>query len=126
MSQDIVSDTLNMIMNAKRSGKKELEVARVSKLLIEVLEIMKKNKYVDFKSPEKKSGKLRIEFKELNECKAIKPRFTIKADGMEKYMRRFLPSRNYGIIIVSTNEGLMTHKEAEEKNFGGALVAYCY
>ena len=123
MSQDIVSDVLNMIMNAKRAGKKELEIKRSSKLLLEVLGVMKKQKYIDFK---KEEDKITIDFKDLIECRAIKPRYNVKIEGLEKYMRRFLPSREYGVIIISTSKGLMTHKEAEEKNLGGALIAYCY
>ena len=41
MSQDVVSDALNMIRNAKKSRKEELEIKRISNLLIEVLKIMK-------------------------------------------------------------------------------------
>lgn len=122
MSQDIISDVLNMIMNAKRARKKELETERRSKLLIEVLDIMKKHKYIDYK----KGDKLKIEFEKLNEARAIKPRFTVKANGLDKYIRRYLPSRNYGIIIISTSKGLMTNEEAEKKNLGGVLIAYCY
>jgi ribosomal protein S8 len=29
-------------------------------------------------------------------------------------------------LIVSTNKGLMTHKDAEEKNIGGCLIAYVF
>ena len=46
MSQDIVADALNQIMNAKRAGKKDLELKRFSKLLLSVLAIAKLNKYI--------------------------------------------------------------------------------
>ena len=41
MSQDIISDALNKIMNAKRSGKKEVVVNRHSILLLKIMEMAK-------------------------------------------------------------------------------------
>ena len=38
MSQDLISDTLNQILNAKRIGKEQVVVKRASKLLLNVLE----------------------------------------------------------------------------------------
>jgi len=60
------------------------------------------------------------------DCKAIKPRFSANKIQIEKYRRRYLPARNLGIIIVSTNKGLMTHEEAMEKGIGGSLIGYFY
>jgi len=45
---------------------------------------------------------------------------------MEQYIKRFLPARDIGILIISTSKGLMTHKEAMEKGAGGSLIAYCF
>ena len=121
MSQDLISDCLNQIMNAKKSGKSELVVNRVSKLLIEVLEIAKKNDYLDFSHDKKQ---IRIKIKDLSECRTIKPRYFVKIESIDKYARRFLPARNVGLMIISTNEGLMTHEQAYEKKIGGSLIAY--
>ena len=41
MSQDIVADGLNQIMNAKRIGKLDLVIKRYSKVLISLFELMK-------------------------------------------------------------------------------------
>jgi len=121
--QDLISDVLNKIMNAKRAGKKEIEVSRFSKLLIEILKIGKKEGYI--KKYEVKDKKLHIEF-ELNECRAIRPRYYVNLKNMEKYIRRFLPARNFGVVIISTNQGLMTHRDANEKKIGGSLIAYMF
>ena len=123
MSQDLVADTLNMIMNAKRAGKSDLETNRYSKFLIKVLEVAKKHKYLDFKLENKK---LKIKILELNNCQAIKPRFEVSVSELDKYIKRFLPARNFGIIIISTTSGLLTHEEAFQKNTGGSLIAYFY
>ena len=125
MSEDIVSDTLNMIMNCKKIGKDYLEIKRSSKFLLEVLEVAKKEGYLDYNLDEK-SKKLKIKIIKLNECRAIKPRFDVSVEEIEKYMRRFLPARDFGIIIISSNKGLITQREAYEKNIGGSLIAYFY
>ena len=57
---------------------------------------------------------------------AVKPRFTATVLEIEKYVRRYLPARNFGIVIISTSSGLLTHQEALEKNIGGCLIAYFY
>jgi small subunit ribosomal protein S8 len=126
MSQDTVADALNMMKNAKRARKETVEVMKVSNLLIEILKIMKqKNAIKKYKiNPKEKS--VEITLGEVSECRAIKPRFTVKKDQIEKYKRRYLPARGIGTIIVSTNKGLMTHEEAEEEGMGGSLVAYFY
>lgn len=123
MSQDIISDALNQIMNAKRARKSSVIVKRNSKLLLGLLEIAKKHRYIE--SCKAKGNELEIKFN-LNECKAIKPRFTVGVKDMDKYVRRYLPARNFGIIIISTSSGLMTHDSASEKNIGGSLLAYFY
>jgi len=125
MAQDIISDCLNMIMNAKKAGKGYLEVSRYSKFLFKILDIAKKYNYIDYNLDER-TKKLKIKILKLNKCKAIKPRFYVTLDDIDKYIRRFLPSRNFGIIIISTSSDLLTHKEAYEKNIGGGLIAYFY
>lgn len=124
MSQDIVADTLNQMMNIRRAGKKTLEVKKHSKLLLSVLAIAKLHGYVKNYSVEGNS--LKIEIARLNGCQAIKPRLTVQVNEIEKYVTRYLPAKNIGIIIVTTSQGLMTHQTAIEKNIGGSLVAYMY
>jgi len=123
MSQDIVSDTLNQMMNAKKASKSSIVVTRYSGLLIRVLEMMKQYGYIEY---ELADGKLKINLKDVSECKSIKPRYTVGKSEVEKYVRRFLPARNFGYVLVSTSKGLMTHQEAQENKIGGSLIAYFY
>jgi len=123
---DVLANLLNRIMNAKKAGKLSCTVRTISKFSLKVLDIMKKEGYIGYKVSEDKFPKVEVNFIELNFCKVIKPHFYVKKEGYEKYIRRFLPSRHLGIIIVSTNKGLMTHKEAIEKNLGGSLIAFSY
>ncbi len=126
MSQDVVADVLNMIMNCKKKKDKEITVKRYSKLLLKVLDIAKRHGYIEEFNLNEKEKFLKIKIGKLNECKAIKPRFYVTVEEIEKYVRRFLPARNFGIIVISTSFGLLTHEEAYEKNIGGSLISYFY
>tara|TARA_Y100000034_G_C6820511_1_gene369480 strand:- start:33 stop:404 length:372 start_codon:yes stop_codon:yes gene_type:complete len=123
MSQDIVADTLNQIMNAKKARKTEVVVNKHSKLLRNILDIAKQAGYLDYSI---EGNKLKIKIINVNEIKAIKPRYTFSIKNINNYVKRFLPARNFGFVIVSTNQGLMKHEEAEEQNLGGCLVAYMF
>ncbi len=125
MSQDIISDGLNQIMNAKRVEKRELVIRRYSKVLLNLFEIMKNSGYIDYEVNEEELS-VKVKIIRLNECRAIKPRYYVSVGKIDKYLRRFLPSRNMGSLIVSTNNGLLGHKEALKENVGGSLIAYFY
>ncbi len=124
MSQDIVADALNQIMNAKKASKSSVKIKRHSKFLISVLAIGKLKGYVKDYSTEEDG--LSIEFGKLNMCRAVKPRYIVKTRDIDKYVRRYLPARNMGTIIISTSKGIMTHQTALDKNLGGSIIAYFY
>jgi small subunit ribosomal protein S8 len=128
MKNDIVSDALNNIMNAKKVEKQEVRINRISNFLINLFQMMKDQKYIDFEVKQDDKGKkfAIVKIQKLNICKAIKPRYSVTIERIEKYLRRYLPSRNFGTVVVSTNKGLMTHDEAYKNNLGGSLVAYFY
>lgn len=126
MAKDIISDGLNMIRNAQKARKNTVKINSISNLLIEILKIMKHKDAIKKYKINSKEKNVEVTIGDLSDCKAIKPRFTVKKDQIEKYRRRYLPARNIGTVIVSTNKGLMTHEEAMEENIGGSLVAYFY
>ena len=126
MSQDIVADALNMIRNVKKAKKTEVKIKRISNLLIEVLKIMKQEGVVKKYKINSKNKTIEVTIGDLTDCKAVKPRFTVDKTQIEKYRRRYLPARNLGIVIISTNKGLMTHEEAQKEKIGGCLIAYFY
>ena len=126
MSQDIVADALNMIRNAKMARKNSVKIKRISNLLIEILKIMKQQGAIKRYKIDGETKTVQLTIGELFDCKAVKPRFTVKKEDVEKYRRRYLPARNVGTLIISTNKGLMTHEEIESEKIGGCLVAYFY
>jgi len=126
MSQDVVSDALNMIRNAKRARKDSVNIKRISNLLVEVLKIMKEKGAIKRYKINGREKTIEVMLGDFRECRAIKPRFTADKTQIEKYRRRYLPARSIGTIIISTNKGLMTHEEAFAEGIGGILVAYFY
>ena len=126
MSHDVVADALNMIRNAKKAKKESILIKNISNLLIEVLKIMKQEKAIKKYKIDAKEKSITLTIGDLAECRAVKPRFTCDVSQIEKYRRRYLPARNVGTIILSTNKGLKTHEEAEEEGIGGSLVAFFY
>jgi small subunit ribosomal protein S8 len=37
-----------------------------------------------------------------------------------------LPAQDFGFLLLSTNRGVMTHRQARELKIGGRLLAYVY
>ena len=99
------------------------------KVIKKVLEIMGRNNYVgEFKELEDGKGNyLAVNLLgNINKCGAIKPRFPLKTGRYEVFEKQFLPAQGFGILIVSTPQGIMTNNDAKEKGIGGKLLAYCY
>ena len=126
MSHDIVADALNMLKNAKKANKEVVKVKVISNLLIEVLKIMKQQGAVKKYKIDSKEKSIEVTIGDLTDCKSIKPRFSCDKTQVEKYRRRYLPARNLGTMILSTNKGLLTHEEAVTEKIGGCLIAYFY
>jgi len=87
---------------------------------------MKQEKAIKKYKIDVKEKSITLSIGDLSECKAIKPRFSCDKNQIEKYRRRYLPARNLGTLIISTNKGLVTHIEAQNENIGGCLIAYFY
>ncbi|MGC8628843.1 MAG: 30S ribosomal protein S8 [Candidatus Micrarchaeia archaeon] len=125
---DILADALNKIKVYEQIGKSECEIP-YTKLVHAVVETLKQNQYIE-KSEEKTEGnfkKLKIVLaKKINNIGVIKPRHAVKLDEYQKYEARYIPSKSFGMLIVSTPKGVMSNKEAKEKKLGGRLLAFVY
>ncbi|MBI2669182.1 30S ribosomal protein S8 [Candidatus Woesearchaeota archaeon] len=129
MLNDSLASALAKINNAERVGKKETSIAPASKMVKYVLTILNEQRYLGAfeEAANEQGGLLKINLLgNINNLGAIKPRFSSKKHQFEKWEKRYLPAKGFGIIIVSTPLGLMTHAQAKEKNVGGRLIAYCY
>lgn len=126
---DPIADALITIKNSDISVKGQCYCRPASKLLGKILDVLKEYGYIKAYSyvDDEREGIYKIELLgRINECRAIKPRYSVKKDGFERYEKRYLPSKDVGIIIVTTPKGVITHKIAKEEKIGGKLVAYVY
>ncbi len=128
-NNDTLASVLSQLDNAVKVGKSSITTVFSSKLVVKFLEIIKNNGYIaDFEEVEDVKGNyLIISLNgKLNKCGVVKPRFAISLLNFEKFEKKFLPARDFGLLIISTNQGLITHYEAKEKKIGGKLIGYCY
>jgi small subunit ribosomal protein S8 len=126
---DPVADALINLKNSDIASKKQCFFRPASKLLGEILRVMQKRGYLSTFEfiDDGREGIYRVELMgKINQCRAIKPRYATKRNGFEKYEKRYLPSKDVGILIVSTPNGVLTHNEAKKQGVGGRLLAYVY
>jgi small subunit ribosomal protein S8 len=129
MEMDTLANGLITIMNNELRNKRECVISPASKLLGRVLRIMQLNGYIgEFEFVDDgRSGKFKVQLLgRINKCGAIKPRFAVRVDEFEEWEKKFLPSRDVGILIISTPKGVLSHREAKEKRLGGRLTAFVY
>ncbi len=126
---DPLANVLSHIMMEDRKGKKKIILRNNSKIIKEVLRVFQENNYIGSFEEIKdgKANKLKVNLLgTINKTNVIKPRHSVKRDSFEKFEKRYLPAFGFGILIVSTNQGIMTQEEAAKKNLGGRLLAYVY
>jgi small subunit ribosomal protein S8 len=129
MQMDLLNDALVSLRHADRDGKPGVEIAPTSKLIAEVLRIFREHHYIDEFTfvPTGKGGKYDVKLsRRINSCGVIKPRIAVSYDRLERYESRFLPAQDFGILVLSTNRGVVSHQTAREMKIGGRLLAYVY
>jgi len=129
MLNDPLAAALAKILNAERVGKREVLIKPASKMIKKILTLMNEHKYIGSfeETDDAKGGILKINLLgNINKCGVVKPRFSTKKDGFEKWEKRYLPAKDFGLLLVSTPKGVLTHNEAKTQETGGKLLAYCY
>jgi len=129
MLLDPLADALSTIKNAESTGKPDCTLRPASKLIGNVLKVMKEKGYIgDFEFiDDGKSGNFKVQLKgKINKCGVIRPRHAVKNTDFEKWEKRYLPAKGFGSIILTTPDGVMTHSEARDNGIGGELLAYVY
>jgi small subunit ribosomal protein S8 len=123
-----LADMANMLKNAEFARKKEVIVSPASNLIQRILRIFQKHAYIgEFERyDDGRQGKFKVALLgRINECKALM-RLNYKVTQYEALERKLLPAPGLGVIVLSTNQGIMTIKEAEEKRIGGHTLCYIY
>ncbi len=129
MQFDPLSDAFTQIFNAEQAGHYEVTVNPASKMLGSMLSIMQTSGYVGEyeRIHNGRGGAYRIELiGAINRCGVIKPRHSVKRAEFDKWESRYLPARDFGLLILTTNQGVMNHYDAKKERVGGRLLAYIF
>ena len=128
-TNNILANLFTTLFNTEDRRKNNCVVVPTSKLGMEVLKTLKNEGYIgEFERIEdNRGGKFNIQLlAKITKCGAITPRFKVKKNEYNTWEQQFLPAYNRGMLLVSTNQGVMSHKEAVNKNIGGVLIGYVY
>ena len=128
---DPIADMLTRIRNANQM--KHLTVlVPASKIKLEILNVIKNEGYIqDVEFVEDgKQGEIKVTLKYTDKKERVikgitrisKPGLRVSAKSTE--MPKVL--NGLGVAVVSTSNGVMTDKEARQKNLGGEVIAYIW
>mgnify|MGYP003350986107 CR=1 FL=1 len=128
---DPIADLLTRIRNANNANHDSLEIA-FSKQKLELVKILHREGFLkSFDVIESKPyNKIKIQLKYgARREKVITNLRRVSKPGLRIYCtHEKLPRvlRGLGIAIISTSHGMMTDKEAREKNVGGEVLCTVY
>jgi small subunit ribosomal protein S8 len=128
---DPIADLLTRIRNANQMKHAAVEIP-ASKMKAEILTVLKNEGYIsDFVLIESKvQGVLKVSLKyTTTKERVIKGLKRISKPGLRVYAKTDeLPKvlNGLGIAIISTSNGIMTDKEARQKQVGGEVLAYVW
>ena len=129
---DPIADFLTRIRNAVSVGHKVVKIPG-SKIKLEMTKILKEKGYIlnyKFEQEGARSNiKIALKYHPETKVPAIKSLVRVSKPGLRRYtnveeMPRVL--NGLGIAILSTSMGLMTDKEARQRNVGGEVLCYVY
>ncbi len=126
---DPLADACSCIKNAEVVCQSSVIINPRSKLIGTVLHILQANGYIgSFESiDDGRQGKFRVQLLgRINKIGVIKPRKPVKIKKIEIEEKNYLPAVNFGLILLSTSQGVMSHIEAKERHIGGRLLVYVY
>jgi small subunit ribosomal protein S8 len=126
---NVLANLFVTLYNNEARRKNECIVLPTSKLGTEVLKTLQKDGYIgEFERIEdKRGGKFKIKLlAKITKCGAISPRFKVKKTEYQNWEQQYLPSYMRGMLLVTTNQGVMSHHDAANKGIGGLLIGYVY
>ena len=129
MLNDPLANALSAMKNAEIKGKGSCIIQPSSKLIGGVLNLLKEKGYIgEFEYVDDgKAGVFQVNLKgNINNCGVIKPRYPVKRGDLEKWESRYLPARDFGLLILTTTKGIISQNEAKEQGVGGKVLAFVY
>jgi small subunit ribosomal protein S8 len=123
-----IADACCALKNAEKARKTDVVISPASKVLQQILRIFQRHAYIgEFERyDDGRQNKFKIALLgKINECAGLM-RLNYKISQFELLERKLLPAPGLGLIILTTNQGIMTMSEAEDKNIGGHTLCYIY
>jgi len=119
-----------MMRNAIIAKKQEV-VIPCSRLVGEIMEILKREGYIDnVKEVDLGSfKKLKVYLKYRGRKSVVNQIKKVSRPGRRRYVdKKNIPSvlKGYGLAIVSTSKGVVSDREAKELGVGGEVVCYVW
>ena len=127
--QNPIADAMSAIKNACDTGKFAVIVEPASRLFGDMLKVMQEYGYISGfeKFEDGRGGKYEISLTGgINKCGVITPHFSVKVEDLESWETRYLPGKGFGIIILTTSKGVMSHEQARKLGVGGELLGYVF
>lgn len=128
---DPIADMLTRIRNASAARHEEVDMP-LSKMKLDIAAILKREGFIaDFeviKGGNYETLKLRLKYGPHRE-QLINGIKRISKPGLRVYTKKSEMPRvlgGLGIAIISTSKGLLTDKEARQKEVGGEVIAYIW
>jgi small subunit ribosomal protein S8 len=123
---DPVSDLLTRIRNASKAKHETVDIPS-SRLKLEIARILKEEGYISNFTvvQDDKQGIIRVQLRYAGKDPVISSLERISRPGCRVYAGRSnIPSvlGGLGICILSTSQGVLTGKQAQEKGLGGEVL----
>ena len=124
--QDPIADCLTRIRNGLLRGKQSIEIPS-SKLKKELIDLLIREGYLLSCETIKKENKSQIEvhLKYIDTKPAFKKLSRVSKPSLRRYSGASdlkTVKNGLGIYVLSTNQGLLTDKQARSKNIGGEII----
>lgn len=119
---DTIADLINRINSINILGKESFTIP-FSKMKISLLAALKREGYIFDFSDNRESGS--IEIKLIGSKKAMKKIRRVSKPGRRMYTKSTSiprPKNGYGVVILSTPEGVMSGREAVKAGIGGEII----
>jgi len=125
-STDQIADLITRIRNAIMVGKNEI-IVPTSKLKVAVLEGLKTSNFIDSYTVEaaKPRDFLKVKIAKDGEIVRINEISKVSKPGRRVYVSADeIPTikSGRGLVLISTNKGVMTGKEAKKNRLGGEIL----
>ena len=124
-----IADGMSALKNAADGGKATCIIEPASKLLGAMFRCMQESGYIGgFEFIEDgRGGQFLVHLNgRINKCGVISPRYDVQHDDLEYWETQYLPGKNFGILILTTSKGVLTHEQARKEGVGGDLLGYVF